>query len=58
MVVVGGGKMPLKATGGHRGQFPRTDLGPAAGIYFSRPTPPGPLKLRLLGELADDVLFF
>ena len=32
-VMAGGGGRPREATGGHRGQFPRTDFGPAAGIY-------------------------
>ena len=41
-VVVGGGWRPLEAMGSHRGQFPRTDSGP---------TPSGPPKLRLFGEL-------
>ena len=32
--------------GGHRGQFQRTDFGPAAQISFALPTPTGPLRLR------------
>ena len=40
-MVDGGGGRPLEATGGHRGQFPRTDFGP-----FRKSTPltipPGP----------------
>ena len=51
-VVVGGGGSgrPLEATGGHRGQFPRTDFGP---FLKSSPLtkPPGPLKLRLFMEI-------
>ena len=35
MVLGGGGGRPREATGGHRGQFPRTDFGPAAEIYSS-----------------------
>ena len=34
MVTGGGGGRPLEATGGHRGQFPRTDFGLASQIYF------------------------
>ena len=34
-VVVGGAGLWWEAPGVHRGQFPRTDVGPAAGIYSS-----------------------
>ena len=46
----GGGARPLEARGSHKGQFPRTDFDP---FRTSTPltTPPGPLKLRLFGEL-------
>ena len=30
---MGGGGRPLMATGGHKGQIPRTDSGRGAGIY-------------------------
>ena len=46
VVVGGGGERPLETTGDHRGQFPRTDLGPVTEPS-PPPTPPGPLKLRL-----------
>ena len=49
VVVGGGGGMPLDATGGHRGQFLRTDFGPCLEST-PLPTPPGPLKLRLIGD--------
>ena len=47
-------RRPRKATGGPwettgRGQFPRTDFGPAHGFH-SLTIPPGPLKLRLFEE--------
>ena len=45
VVGVGGGGKPVNATGGHRGQFPRTDFGPFRKST-SLATPPGPLKLR------------
>ena len=41
---------PPKTTGDHRGQFPRTDFGPVTESS-PPPTPPGPLKLRFLGEV-------
>ena len=44
----GGHGRPREATGGNRDHFPRTDLGAPRGSS-PRPTPPGPLKLRLLG---------
>ena len=46
----GGGGRPLEATGGHTGQFPRTDAGP---FCKSSPlsTPPESLKLRLFGGI-------
>ena len=49
VVVVGGSGRPLEAPGDHRGQLPRTDFGPCRESS-PLPTPPGPLKLRLLGE--------
>ena len=36
--VVAGGGRALETAGGHRGQFPRTDFGPEAGIYSSSNT--------------------
>ena len=35
VVVVGGHGRPREATGGRRGQFPRTDSSPTEGIYSS-----------------------
>ena len=50
MVVGGGVGRPPEATGGRRCQLPRTDFSPCRKPS-PLPTPSGPLKLRLFGEL-------
>ena len=45
---------PGRTPGGHSGQFPPTDFGPLRKSS-PLPTPPGPLKLRLLREKCMNV---
>ena len=46
----GGHGRPREAIGDHKGEFPRTDLGPVRKPT-SLATPPGPLKLRFFRDL-------
>ena len=51
-MVGGGGGRPSEAPGGHSGHLPRTDFGPFRKSSLI-PTPPGPPKLRLFGEVKE-----
>ena len=53
VVVGGGGGRPLQTTADHRGELPRTIVGPASGTYYSTNAARTPADTLVWGNRTD-----